>query len=575
MKTKQPVLSWVIIAVALPLLITLAWNQFMWQQELSRREKQRIEYSMVSITDQFSRRLQDEFLLTYALITIRPEHGRSIDSEFAARWSFWSRYAADNQMIREIWTVSEDALRYSRWTGSAFVPATSTQFIQSSGVPFAGERFLETDATLIISSAPLMNDAGSIRLIAVIERERILGTVLPALAADLLQTTSLYEFQITDTQTGTLLWPRQGTMFPKPDIRVPLFSRFPFSAMQTRPEILNPHIPEGFHRVYPLLRQRLDEPAVLLADNEEPGLQERRVLILSGIEVLGLYREGSLTELVEHSRIQNSVSTLLTVLVLLAGMIVLAEASRRAGQLARRQQEFIATITHELKTPLAVISSAAQNLTDGLITGPDKTGQYGALIRQEASRLTVSIEHFLLYSSMGGTSRPQTDLCEVDRLVKNALGYYTELIRSRGFTIDACLPDEPVIIRGDRVGLESVFRNLVENALRHAHAGKYLAIRAELYQAKRNRTAMVQIQFKDHGPGLARSERRTVFDPFIRGTRAVSEQVPGNGIGLNLVKRILAAHDGAISVQSRPPDGATFTVILPVYEGAAYETVIN
>ena len=88
---------------------------------------------------------------------------------------------------------------------------------------------------------------------------------------------------------------------------------------------------------------------------------------------------------------------------------------------------------------------------------------------------------------------------------------------------------------------------------------------------------MVQIQFKDHGPGLARSERRTVFDPFIRGTRAVSEQVPGNGIGLNLVKRILAAHDGAISVQSRPPDGATFTVILPVYEGAAYETetVIN
>jgi len=271
----------------------------------------------------------------------------------------------------------------------------------------------------------------------------------------------------------------------------------------------------------------------------------------------------SLAALSKRATMQNALISFGTVILLALVMISLAEATRRSRALARSQQEFIATITHELKTPLAVISSAAQNLSDGLVRDQKKAEQYGSMIRKEALRLGTNIEHFLLYSNTDSLSRMSPVLCDASELVDAALKFTEEDRQRLEFRTEVSLPPDPVFISGDRVSLESVFQNLAQNVIRHAGSGKYLGIIVSLEEGTRkDPRPRVVFRIRDKGPGISSAERKTVFDPFVRGRRAVDGQVPGNGIGLNLVKRIVAVHEGTITVESRLEQGSTFIVAL-------------
>lgn len=275
-------------------------------------------------------------------------------------------------------------------------------------------------------------------------------------------------------------------------------------------------------------------------------------------------------------------------ILILVLFFVLLNAERRAENLAIRQQEFIATITHELKTPIAVISSAAQNLTVGIITDKEKITKYGELIKTEADRLALSINHYLLYAGTDPSAPGRTKMepCSVRDIIMSVLSS-SEPERNRlGFTTEVTFPEKKspggmLSVYGNSLALESAFSNIVLNAIRHACSGKYLGISAwfqrdfpeytskkiyikSLSQVKKNNPAgFVCVSFSDRGNGIDDEEIKTIFEPFVRGKNALKNQTPGNGIGLSLVAKVVAVHGGAIFIETKKDRGTTFILVFP------------
>ena len=121
-------------------------------------------------------------------------------------------------------------------------------------------------------------------------------------------------------------------------------------------------------------------------------------------------------------------------------------------------------------------------------------------------------------------------------------------------------PDLPPVI-GDEAALRSAVQNLVANAVKYGGADRWVGIRAE--QVKDHGRSEVRITVSDHGPGIPPDELPRIFDPFYRGGDALARQIHGNGLGLSLVKRIVAAHGGQVTVSTRAGAGSAFTISLP------------
>jgi two-component system phosphate regulon sensor histidine kinase PhoR len=289
-----------------------------------------------------------------------------------------------------------------------------------------------------------------------------------------------------------------------------------------------------------------------------------------GNVILQIYsRDGSLERLSKRTSFINALVSFGTFCLLVLLIAALINTTKRSRNLAQRQREFIATITHELKTPLSVISSAAENLNDGLVRDQSKAEQYGTIIKKEAARLALSIDHFLLYSKTNSNVRMKLLPCDLGDLIRTALKMTSEERERLGMTTEVSIPEGSITVMGDRLALESVFINLTQNVVRHAAGGKYLGIavrREKERKSGKNPSESLIITVRDKGPGIPLREQKLIFEPFARGKRAMEEQIPGNGIGLNLVKRIVEMHGGTITVESKPDSGTTFTVSLPPTE---------
>jgi len=114
---------------------------------------------------------------------------------------------------------------------------------------------------------------------------------------------------------------------------------------------------------------------------------------------------------------------------------------------------------------------------------------------------------------------------------------------------------------GDGPALTSAVQNLVVNAFKYGGDARWVGVRAA--HVRRGRQGEVHITVEDRGPGIPSDELPHIFEPFYRGTRAVGEQIHGNGLGLSLVQRIARAHGGSVSVRTREAHGTAFTLVLP------------
>jgi signal transduction histidine kinase len=237
-------------------------------------------------------------------------------------------------------------------------------------------------------------------------------------------------------------------------------------------------------------------------------------------------------------------------------------STNRARNLARQQMEFVAGVSHELRTPLAVIRSAGENLADGVIGEKQQIQRYGKLIATEGRRLTDMVEQILEFSGIqSGRKNYHLRPAPVVDIVDHAIAACHAMIEEGGFEITKELERDLPMVAADEAALSRSLQNLLTNAMKYSGNSRRIEIRAS--NRKAGNKQQVEITVADSGLGIEADDLPHIFEPFYRGREATAAQIHGSGLGLSLVKQIVEAHNGSVSVQSDVGKGSAFTLQLP------------
>lgn len=245
----------------------------------------------------------------------------------------------------------------------------------------------------------------------------------------------------------------------------------------------------------------------------------------------------------------SSIGLVLAVSLLAGGLMY--RAVRREISAARMQADFVATVSHEFRSPLTGIRQLAELLDGGLVAPEARKREYYKLILQESGRLTRLVENLLDFSRFEA-GRKQYHMERID--TAEWLKEIASGVRTPRFSVS--IQEHLPAIRGDRDALSSAVSNLIDNALKYSPAEEPVTLNAASENGK------IRISVTDRGPGIPAGEQTRVFDKFYRGNGDLAAEVKGAGIGLSLVKRIIEDHGGKVILESREGGGCTFALIL-------------
>jgi signal transduction histidine kinase len=238
--------------------------------------------------------------------------------------------------------------------------------------------------------------------------------------------------------------------------------------------------------------------------------------------------------------------------------VLMAGYLRRQIRLARLKNDLIATVSHELKTPLASMRLLVDTLRDGHYGDIQLVQEYLQMISKENARLSSLIEGFLTFSRM---ERKKTkfdrSLLQPKEIVEAALEAVGDRLQAPGCTLDLDVEPEMPSIIGDRDAMITVLVNLLDNALKYSGEEKKIRLRG--YSSN----GSVYLEVQDNGIGFPRSASKKIFDRFYQVDRTLSRSTGGCGLGLSIVEFIIAAHNGSVTAKSQPGRGSSFTVQLP------------
>jgi signal transduction histidine kinase len=270
---------------------------------------------------------------------------------------------------------------------------------------------------------------------------------------------------------------------------------------------------------------------------------------------------GSLAEAVDAVRRRNLAVGLGILALLGTAAALLAIGGQRARHLARQQLDFVAGVTHELHTPLAAIRSAGQNLADGVVSDARQVRRYGDLIQKESGRLGALVAQVLDFAGIESGARSYAKgPVAMDSVVRKASGDLGLVLEQAGLKLEVDVAEGLPEIQGDESALRRALENLLTNAAKFAVAGGWVGIRAG--RSADGRTIAVRVE--DRGPGIPKSERGRVFEPFARGRNAHETQASGSGLGLSLVRHVAEAHGGHVRLESREEGGTAVVMELPI-----------
>jgi signal transduction histidine kinase len=278
------------------------------------------------------------------------------------------------------------------------------------------------------------------------------------------------------------------------------------------------------------------------------------------------HRAGSLDAAVAQARGRNLLVSFGILSLLALSVIIIIIISRRAQRLARKQMDFVAGVSHEFRTPLAVIHAVSENLADGLITDKQQIEQCGVVIRNDVRRLAAMVEQVLEFAGASrGKTLYQLQPIDVKELIDQAVAANPTIEVQQGWQVDKEIELNLPAVLADPPALASAVRNIIDNAVKYSGASHWLGIKAQSNAIDNSRH--VEITIADKGIGIPESDLPHIFEPFYRGREVVAAQVHGNGLGLSLVKNIIEAHGGTITVSSVPGEGTAFRLSLPAANG--------
>ena len=240
-----------------------------------------------------------------------------------------------------------------------------------------------------------------------------------------------------------------------------------------------------------------------------------------------------------------------SLLVVVAGLVIVVVAAGRERRLANLKSDFVATVSHELKTPLSSVRMFGELLQSGRADTEDKRRQYLSIINTESERLGVLIENVLDFArAERGKASYEFTACCIGEAAQRAVDACRG--RAKQTAIEVRIPSDLQPVRIDERAIEVAVSNLIDNALKYAPQGERILV--AVYQSRK----AVEVRVTDEGPGIPPDERKRIFDRFVRARAATGRQVRGSGIGLALVKHIAEAHGGQVWVESAEPHGSTF-----------------
>jgi signal transduction histidine kinase len=243
--------------------------------------------------------------------------------------------------------------------------------------------------------------------------------------------------------------------------------------------------------------------------------------------------------------------------MLACGLVLSARAIRANAELTTMRAEFVSSITHELKTPLASIRALGDSLTSGRVPSPEMQREYAGLVVQEAKRLTRLVDNLLAHARVTDIADLYSfEAVEINMLVSNVVSMFAQQLRQAGFHVRVDVPSTLPRVRADRLAMELALENLIDNAIRYSAEFKDIEITGGI------RDRSVAIQIRDRGIGIAPEDLNRVTLKFVRGRNAT---VSGSGLGLSIVARVVKDHRGRLVIESTLREGTMVTVELPCF----------
>lgn len=246
---------------------------------------------------------------------------------------------------------------------------------------------------------------------------------------------------------------------------------------------------------------------------------------------------------------------------LVLALLLAARALRASAELARVRSDFVSSVTHELKTPLATILAVGDAFVHERLVTRQEVRDYAHILDQQAKRLIRLVDNLLAYSRVTEVSKVYSfEAIAVSDLIEDTLRTYQPQFDHAGIVVAVDTETDLPMIHGDCVALTLALDNLIANALQHGGDGCWLAITA------RRDGRHVRLLVSDRGKGIPPDETARVTERFIRGRSATSS---GSGLGLAIAKRVAEDHNGRLSLTSSVGRGTTVELLLPAMESRA------
>lgn len=253
----------------------------------------------------------------------------------------------------------------------------------------------------------------------------------------------------------------------------------------------------------------------------------------------------------------------------LAGFWALRRALAREQQLGQLKSDFVSSVSHELRAPIAAVRLMAENLESGMVPTETRQREYHHHIAEECRRLSALIDNVLDFARIE-QDRKTYAFAETDvaALVRDALALmHPRAVQQRQELFPELQPVEPPPAC-DGLAVRQAVINLLDNAIKFSTEGSRIYVRLGLHDA-----GGWQIAVRDEGPGIPTAEHGKIFERFYRLGCELRRETQGAGIGLSIVKHIVEAHGGRVEVESQPGAGATFTLVLPLCPPGAGEAI--
>jgi signal transduction histidine kinase len=244
----------------------------------------------------------------------------------------------------------------------------------------------------------------------------------------------------------------------------------------------------------------------------------------------------------------------------LAGLMTAHRAFYRQQELNEMKSNFVSSVSHELRAPIASMRLLAESLERGKIGSEVKQKEYFGLLVQESRRLSMLIENILDFSRIErGSKKYEFEPADLGALAEDTVRLMRPCSDERRVELDlrknGAADGEPFAC--DSLALQQALINLIDNAVKHSPPGSHVAVGLD------GDVAEVRLWVEDGGPGIPPEEHVKIFERFYRRGSELRRETQGIGIGLTIVKHIVEAHRGRVTVRSAPGQGSRFTMELP------------